>query len=184
MIKPEQIVTITNRSSGSVVYRIPEDHIRRAFNIRETKKVPFSEIIAVAAQNGGPELLYNYFYFEDKNVLEEALHIKPEPEYYLTEDKLPDWIVSSSLEQFQDALDFAPDGIKNLIKKLAVDLPLTDTKKCEALKKQLDFDCLQAIKNEKATKEDDDNIVVTPTTKGRRAKVEDVETPKYTINKK
>lgn len=147
MLKPEDKIVVTNRSNGSVIYNIPEQNIRREFNVREKKTVPYSEIESVAAQNGGPELLYNYFYFENREVLTQALNIKPEIEYDLTEDKIPKWMVVCSLEEFQDALDYAPDGIKDLIKKFAVSLPLNDMEKREALLKQLKFDCTRAIEN-------------------------------------
>lgn len=149
MLKPEDKITIVNRSNGSVVYNIPEQHIRREFNIHEKKVVPYWEVETVAAQEGGPELLYNYFYFENKEILTQALNINPEVEYNLTEDKIPNWIVNCSLAEFQDALDFAPDGIKDLIKKFSVSLPLNDMEKRTALLKQLKFDCTKAIENSK-----------------------------------
>lgn len=155
MIDPNTICNITNRSPGSVLYTIPEQHIRREFNRGETKRVPYSEIMAVASQAGGRELLYNYFYVQEIEVVEEALNVRPEVEYYLTEDRIPGWIKSCTIDEFKDALDFAPEGVKNLIKQLSVTLPLNDVEKREALKEQLGFDCEAAIRNEKATREED-----------------------------
>lgn len=165
MLKPEDKIVIINRSNGSVIYNIPEQHIRREFNVREKKIVPYGEIENVAAQDGGPELLYNYFYFENREVLTQALNIKPEIEYDLTEDKIPRWMVTCSLEEFQDALDYAPEGIKDLIKKFAVSLPLNDMEKREALLKQLKFDCTRAIENNRG--EDKESLTEQ---KARRAK--------------
>ena len=52
-----------------------------------------------------------------------------------------------SLEQFLDCLDFAPAGVIELIKKFAVELPLEDYKKREALKAKTGFDVDRAVVN-------------------------------------
>lgn len=158
MIKPDTICAITNRSPGSVLYTIPEQHIRREFNRGETKKVPYSEIAAVASQAGGRELLYNYFFVKEIGIVKEALNIEPEVEYFMTEEQIPGWMNSCSIDEFKDALDFAPEGIKSLIKQISVSLPLNDVAKRDALKEQLGFDCEAAIKNEKATREADEEL--------------------------
>ncbi len=155
-MKPNDICTITNRSPGTVAFYLPDINRLREFYPKETKKIPYSEIEALLAQSGGRELLYNYFYIEEKDAVEEALNIKPEIEYYIKEEDLDAWMTKATLPQFQDALDFAPDGIKDLIKRHAVSLPLNDLQKCEAIKTQLGFDVLRAIENEKATLEDDE----------------------------
>lgn len=165
MLKPNSICSVTNRSHGVVVYTIPEKHIRREFNLGETKKVPYQEILDVAAQPGGRELIYNYLYVAEDEVIKEGLNINPEPEYYLTEDKIDDWMQTCSLDEFKDALDFAPTGIVTLIKSHAVSLPLNNIDKCNAIKDITGFNVLAAIANEKATVEDEES---TTTTKERR----------------
>lgn len=154
-----KICAITNRSAGYVGYSLPERNIRRKFAPKETKKVPYYEIEEVLAQSGGERLLKNYFYIEN---VEEILDMKPEPEYFLTEDKIDSWMTTCSLDEFKDALDFAPSGVKDLIKTHAVSLPLNDIAKCEAIQKQLGLNVLQAIKNEKATVADDEEKQETP----------------------
>lgn len=181
------ICTVTNRSGGFVTYSIPDRHIRREFSPHETKKVPFFEIEEVAAQPGGCELIYNYLYVTD-DILKNSLNIKPEIEYYLKEEDIDSWMSTCSLDEFKDALNFAPEGVKDLIKSHAVSLPLNDVAKCEALKSQLGFDCMAAIKNEKDTKapdiirDEDGNVKAVATapvvTSGRRAKVSTIKTGK------
>ncbi len=185
-MKSTDFCNITNRSSGVVAYYLPDERRTREFYPRETKRVQYSEIEKVSTQPGGRELLYNYFYIEEDDVVSEALNIKPEVEYYITEDKIDSWMQSSSLNEFKDALDFAPEGVKDLIKEHAVTLPLNDLSKCEAIKAQLGFDVLRAIQNEKATLEDDEEVDTTPrrrveskpTTSERRA------LPKYNVVKR
>lgn len=180
------ICAVTNRSGGFVAYSIPDRHIRREFSPHETKRVPYYEIEEVSAQPGGRELIYNYLYVDDK-VLKEGLNIQPEREYYLKEADVDKWMSTCSLDEFKDALDFAPEGVKDLIKSHAVSLPLNDVSKCEALKEQLGFDCMAAIKNEKDTVAPDvvhdtdgnTKTVAAPTiVTGRRSRVTTIKTGK------
>lgn len=166
-METEKTCKITNRSVGIVAYTLPDQHLIRQFYSRETKTVKISELRAVAGQEGGRELLYNYFYIDPPELVKEILNIEPEVEYKtITEANIDNWLTTSTLDEFKDALDFAPTGIKELIKIHSVQLPLNDLSKCEALKTQLGFDVLTAIKNEKATVEDIDTNAV-PNTRRR-----------------
>ena len=187
-MKSTDFVNITNRSPGVVAYHLNDSGKLREFHPKETKKVLYAEIEEVCAQPGGRDLLYNYFYIEEPGVLEDAINITPEPEYYLTEDKIDEWMASSSLDQFKDALDFAPEGVKALIKAHAVTLPLNDIQKCNAIKAQLGFDVLQAIKNEQDTLAEDEDTEPAPASKRRAAPAvtapERRITPKYNVVKR
>ena len=143
----DTICTVTNRSSGMVIYRVPEMNVRRVFNLHETKEVPFGELFAVAQQPGGRELLYGYLLIKDVQAAKELMNIdlKSEVEYNMTEDEVKTWMHTSSLDAFKDALDFAPEGVKDLMKRFAIELPLNDVEKREAMKKQLNFDVDKAI---------------------------------------
>lgn len=151
------MVKVSNRSSGTVVYTVPEMHVTRVFSEREVKDVPFGELQAVSYQPGGRELLYHYLMVHDEEALRALINADEEPEYWLTEDKIPVWINSSTIEEFTDALNFAPDGVKELIKKYAVTVPLNDIRKCDLIKEKLEFDVETAIKNDKADKEADND---------------------------
>lgn len=144
-ITPETLVKVTNRSFGTVVYNIPERHIRKEFAPKETKSITFDEIVAVVNQAGGRELFYDYLLIQDEEALRSALNIQEEPEYWLTNEKIPTWITTCTLAEFKDALDFAPQGVKDLIKSYAVSLPLNDVAKREAIKTQLGFDVDKAL---------------------------------------
>lgn len=144
-IAPETMIKVSNRSHGTVVYNIPERHIRKEFAPKETKTISFDEIVAVTNQAGGRELFYDYLLIQNEEALHEALNVQEEPEYWLTNEKVPTWITSCTLAEFKDALDFAPDGVKDLIKSYAVSLPLNDVAKREAIKEQLGFDVSKAL---------------------------------------
>jgi hypothetical protein len=146
---------VTNRSSSMVVYSIPEENVRREFQPGETKKIRHLELEKLSYQSGGMELIANYFLVQEPKALEE-LNIAPEPEYYLTEVEIIDLIKNGSLDSWLDCLDWAPVGVQDLIKKLSVSVPLTDTEKRKALKKKFGFDVDAAIRHIEEEKEADE----------------------------
>jgi hypothetical protein len=72
-----------------------------------------------------------------------------EVEYNMSEAEVKAWLNTCSLDEFKDALDFAPAGVKDLIKKFAVEVPLNDVAKREAMKEQIGFDVSAAIEIKK-----------------------------------
>lgn len=158
-------ITVKNRSNGFVVYALPERHIRREFNPRETKQIDYQELVELTAVSGGRELIYNYLLIEDKEAMREILNVQEEPEYWLTEDKIPEWMIKCSLDEFKDGLDFAPEGVRDLIKHYAVAMPLNDVSKRKAVLDILKFDVNKAIEIVNAAQEENE---ITPTTDSSR----------------
>ena len=182
-MKPTDICNVTNRSTAWVVYTIPDRNIRREFNVGETKRVPFQEVLDVSAQPGGRSLFHNYLFVQEQDAVKEAFNIDEEPEYFLTADQIPSWMDTCTLDEFKDALDFAPDGVKDLIKKIAVDNKLNDVAKRTAIKAQLGFDVDNAIRINQESKEDN-NVDEKPKTARRVTTVKSAEqgrrsTPNY-----
>ena len=85
----------------------------------------------------------------------EALGIHREPEYNLSEEQIIELLKNGNQDAFLDALDFAPTGVIDLIKKFAVSLPLSDLNKIAALKEKTGFDVTKILANLQAEKEDD-----------------------------
>lgn len=188
-MKAEDICTVANRSSGMVIYRIPEDHIRRVFYPGEVKEIAFKELKALVNQPGGRELMYGYLLIKDAEAVKELLNIdlKTEVEYNMTEDEVKKWINTCSLDAFKDALDFAPDGIKDLMKKYAVEIPLNDVSKREAMKEQIGFDVDKAIeikKEAEAPEKPEEKKPVEPQTTRRVAEAAPTQRRVKTINAK
>ncbi len=161
---------VKNRSAGRVVYRIPEDNVRREFAPGETKRISYPELLHLSYQPGGRELMANFLQIQSEGVLN-SLNIKAEPEYYMSEQQVIDLLKTGSLDAFLDCLDYAPQGVIDLIKKFAVSLPLSDFEKRKALKAKTGFDVDTAIVNsgdETETTNDtvDEKINAAPT--GRR----------------
>lgn len=147
----EKIYTVMNRSSSLVYYTVPETHTNRQFTPNEVKKIPHSELEALSYQPGGMALIQNYFQITEEDGVK-SFNGNPEPEYYLNTDGVKKLILKADIDEFLDCLDFAPEGVIDMVKTYAVSLPMTDTRKAEALKEKTGFDVIKAIENNKADK--------------------------------
>lgn len=149
------MIKVLNRDNGSVVYSIPEmNGLRRVFQSGETKEVSFEQLQKLSYIPGGMTLLEDSLVILDKDAVAELLG-QVEPEYNYTADDVINLMKNGSLEEFLDCLDFAPMGVKDLIKTLAVQLPLNDVRKREAIQEKLGFNVDNAIRIEKESTEEE-----------------------------
>lgn len=151
MITSDTMYNVKNRSSSVVVYRIPETNLRREFQPGETKRIPFGELEKLTYQPGGHTLLEEFLQIVDEAVTTN-LNVHREVEYDMSEVQIRDLLTIGSLDAFLDALDFAPMGVIDLIKTMAVSLPLEDYSKRKALLDKTGFDVDKAIANLQAEK--------------------------------
>lgn len=148
----KKIYLVTNRSAGLVGYSLPEMGIKnREFQPGETKKISAEELINLGYKPGGVVLLRDYLQIKDEEV-RDSLIGRVEPEYNMSIEDVKKLIQVGSMDEWLDCLDFAPEGVIDIIKTLSVELPLTDTNKMVAFKEKKGFDLARAIK---AKQEDD-----------------------------
>lgn len=162
------LVNVKNRSNNTVIYSIPDGGVRRTFAPGEIKQIDVDELQKLTYQPGGPELLAGYLVVEDKKVLKRLMGI-PQPEYWLDEQGVIKMLTMATLDEFLDCLDFAPPGVLEMIQQKAVQLPLNDNSKREAIKKALGFDVTAVIQHEREVKEaeEEENIEEAPEKKRR-----------------
>lgn len=141
-----ETVKVLNRFLGQTTYVIPELHVRRTFQRGAEQEVPFKELQYLKYQAGGEEMLRNILMIEDEEALEKLVG-DVEPEYHYTESDVENLLLNGSLEQLEDALDFAPLGVIELIKEKAVSLKLSDINKRDAIAKKTEFNVTKAINN-------------------------------------
>lgn len=144
MINQDTMYNVKNRSSSVVVYKIPESNLRREFAPGETKRIAFGELEKLTYQPGGRELLEEFLQIVEEDVTQD-LNIHREIEYDMSEAQVKNLLLRGSQDAFLDALDFAPIGVIDLIKTMAVSLPLTDLNKRKALKEKTGFDVDKAL---------------------------------------
>ena len=137
-------VNVKNRSAGSVVYKVPDLRVRRDFLPGEVKTVDMDELVQLSYKTGGALLLSEYLQILDEPARKEIAG-EVEPEYNYSDEDVKKLILNGSLDAFLDALDFAPVGVLDMIKKYSVSLPISDLNKVKALKDKLHFDVQAAI---------------------------------------
>ena len=179
------ICNVKNRSGSHVVYSIPEIGVRRSFAPGEVKKIAFEELEKLTYQAGGMEILSRFLQIQDDKVIS-SFGMRVEPEYHMNEQQVAQLIVHGSLDEFLDALDFAPDGVIDLIKRMSISLPLTDYNKMKALKDKTGLDVEAALKNIRAEKEEEKTIDDSNAAPQRRVKKDVVPegrrtAPKYNV---
>lgn len=125
----ENIVSVTNRNNGFTGYNIPDLNITRTFNVGETKKISIDELKQLQFVEGGDYLLKHYLIINDKSALDVLNMSDVEPEYFYTEAEIKELLTNGSLDQLEDALNFAPEGVIEIIKSMAIKMELPDTRK-------------------------------------------------------
>ena len=147
----DTLVKVRNRDSGAVLYKIPElNGLRRVFQPKEVKEVPFDELRKLSYLPGGMALLRDSLVVQDDEAVA-ALLGEVEPEYNYTPEDIKKLLQEGTLDELLDCLDFAPEGVIDLIKVIAVELPLNDVAKRDAILEKLHFNVTNAIEIKKET---------------------------------
>ena len=140
-------VNVKNRGTGEVGYTLPDTGVRRTWMPGEVKKsISVAELEQATYIPGGQKLMQKYLVINDKDVCD-YLGIETEPEYFYGEDEIKILLKSGTLDQLLDCLDFAPTGVLDLVKKIAVETKLNDVQKRQAIKDKIGFDITAAISN-------------------------------------
>jgi len=154
MIENNSMIKVTNRDNGHVGYTIPDlNNLTRTFTANETKEIPMIELRKLSYIPGGKALLRDYLVLDNKEAIQELLD-QVEPEYYYTEKEVKNLLINGSLDALKDCLDYAPIGTIDLVKKLAVELPLNDVAKRKAILEMTGFSVDSAIMINEETKEE------------------------------
>lgn len=155
MIDNNQIIKVTNRDNGHVGYTIPDlNNLTRTFTANETKEITMNELRKLSYIPGGMVLLRDYLVLDNKEAVEELLN-QVEPEYFYTEEDVKNLLLNGSLDALKDCLDYAPVGTIDLVKQVAVELPLNDVAKRKAILEMTGFNVDSAIMINDATNEEE-----------------------------
>lgn len=153
---------VKNRSASTTTYRIPEDNIRRSFAPGEVKRISEVELEKLTFQPGGSALMQGFLQIIEREGQQKVGLRNVQPEYNMSENDIIELIKNGSVDAFLDALDFAPIGVIELIKKYSVSVPLTDLNKRVALKEKTGFDVDKAIANKRADEEEEKKPAAVP----------------------
>lgn len=137
---------VRNRSTSTVSYTVPDLNVKRVFVAGEIKEIPQKELEILVQQPGGRVILTEYLQVS-KDDIKQLDVLEPEQEYFYTEEDVKRIMKFGTQDEFLDMLDFAPEGVMDMIKTYAVQLPLSDLFKVNALKEKTGFDSAKALEN-------------------------------------
>lgn len=157
MLEKDAIIKVSNRDSGTVGYTIPEMGIRRKFQKGEVKEVTMEELRKLSYLPGGQVILNDCLIVHNEEALKE-LNPDYEPEYFYTEAEIKELLLRGTQAQFLDCLDFAPNGVIELLKQLAVELEVSDIRKRDAIFEKTGFNVSSAIEINRASKIVDEEV--------------------------
>ena len=181
----KQYVTVTNRNNGTTGYTLTNG-FRRQFAIGQSKDVDIAELKELIGIPGGEYILQNYLVIEDQAALS-YLNLHTEPEYFYTEKEIKELLLQGSLEQLEDCLNFAPEGVLDLIQSIAIDIKLPDVRKRDLIFKKTGFNISNALMVNQVLEGDNAQVVEEKKTiKSAPIKIapERKTTPKYVKVKK
>ena len=144
MLNNNDKVRVENRANAIVCYRVPESKIIRRFVAGEIKEIEMGELRQAIQIPGTFRLIESNLIIHNKEAVDELLP-NAEPEYFYDKNDVDFLLERGTLDQLKDALDFAPDGVIELIKERAVKNELNDMRKREAILDATNFNVTKAI---------------------------------------
>lgn len=129
ILNDDTLVLVRNMVDHKVVYVIPELNRRVVFEPFQEKKVPASELRALNYSNGGEVLIHNYLCILNDDMRAEFNIPSDQIEYTWTIQDIHRVLedLNTPIEVLEDALDFAPEGIRELIVDSAVKWKIPDS---------------------------------------------------------
>ena len=160
MLNKNTKIKVKNRSTGTVGYSIPDmNNLTRKFYAGELKEVTFEELQKLSYKPGGMYILENYLIIVDNDEALKAILGQVELEYNYTESEIKYMLENGSIDELLDCLDFAPAGVIELVKKIAVEIEINDLKKRKAIFEKTGFNINEAIRikneSEETTSDED-----------------------------
>lgn len=142
-MEEKKMILVRNRNAGSTGYTF-EDGFHRRFEFEESKKIPLEELRQLSFIPGGEYILKNCLIIEDKAALD-YLNIEVEPEYFYSEEDIKKLLLEGTIDQLEDTLNFAPDGVIEMLKKIAVEKEIPDMRKRNLITEKTGFNINNAI---------------------------------------
>ena len=173
MIDKNKPVKVSNKFGGIVGYDVPESNLHRNYYPNQIKEVTYGELEQVFYAPGGERILREFLEIQDDEVIKELFSGGIEPEYHYSKEDIKQLMLTGTLDQFLDCLDFAPAVTKEIIKDMAVELPLNDYSKRQAIQDKLGFNVTKAIeiKNTKYDGETENQETSQPKRKRRTSPI-------------
>ena len=151
----DEVITVRNLVDHDVSY-FTADGVRRLFQPKAVMEVTASELRQLSYDYGGSVLLTEYLCVENEDLAREFGVEDDTPEYHWTEEDIDNALTDAPIEVLEDALDFAPEGIKNELVQRAVELEIPDMTRREAILKATGRDVTNMIDNKHIIEADEE----------------------------
>lgn len=128
-------IAVQNLTNNDVVYIDDNGGIirRMVFHAQQTLPVEKEVIERMQYDTGGAILLKDFLSVKDEDMRSSIGVPADQIEYNWTKKDVKELLTSGEEDALRDALDFAPQGIVDMIIDMAVDMPLNDRNKVEII---------------------------------------------------
>lgn len=148
-ISDEAKIKIRNLCDHIVAYAIT-DGARRELSPNQTITVTAGELRQLNSEYGGSVLLRNFIQIENDTLADEfGVNVRENPEYTWSKEDVDRVLLEEPIEVLEDALDFAPIGIIDLIVSRAVATELPDNRKREVIQESTGKNISRMIEHSK-----------------------------------
>lgn len=182
VVDDETMVVIRNLTDMPVAYHVPSlGDLRRELPPRASIRVKAGELRQLNYERGGSLLLHDYINVGNVELAREFGVSDDTVEYNWTIEDVDKALTTDDLDVLRDAMDFAPEGIKQTIADRAVELKIPDSNRRNIISSATGLDIDSMIKNkeiidaDKVEKKTTTKRRVSSTTKQRRVKSESQE---------
>lgn len=147
IVEDSVIVPVTNMVSHTVALQLNNGLFRR-FAPNATMNIAAGELRQASYNHGNLIIFQNFLHIGNKDPAQEfGIDSDEIIEYNWTTEDIKKCLTTGSLEELLDALDFAPEGIKQELITLAVELEIPDARKRKAIQEKTGADVSAMITN-------------------------------------
>lgn len=177
-VADDDLVQITNMMDFPAGYVVDLTGVRRVLPPHASFRVKAGELRELSYQLGGIDILQNYIRVCNRSLaLEFGIDMNDQVEYNWTEADVDRCLLNDDIDVLLDALDFAPDGIKQLIVDRAIKLEIPDVNKRQAIKDAMGTDITSAIENRHAYDDQEETEEKKPARRRRTPSAAEAESP-------
>lgn len=155
LVPDDTMVKLVNMMDSPTGYKLMNGTFRR-FAPRGTMSVTAGEVREVSNMPGTITLFQNYLRIDNKDLATE-LGVSDdsfEHEYSWGRDEIVGALTTEPIEVLLDALDYAPDAIKESLVDIAVELEIPDVNRRKAIKEATGKDVTKMIEIKNAYKDE------------------------------
>lgn len=168
MIEDTQEIEVVNMTNHKVGYNLGDENIHRTLQPDEHRKILAGELRKLNYQKGGHILLTDYLSVKNAELAREfGVNVDDQIEYNWTSTDIDRVLNEGSYDELMDAMDFAPEGIKQRLAARAVELKINDSNKRKIITDKSPYDIDAQIKNVEIATANVEPVVEEP--KKRRA---------------